>query len=110
MQATPITAAAAILFAAVTVAAYGSGTGPGTTANSGDRPAALAPEVKIVKQAVIGHADEGAPEDNGDRGGHGHGHGLGNTYCQSLKGKGGPAFGHCIAAKAHELHGHGKHR
>jgi hypothetical protein len=54
--------------------------------------------------------NEDEDEDDDAHEGHGKGHGLGNTYCQSLKGKGGPAFGHCIAAKAHELHQQGKHR
>jgi hypothetical protein len=85
MQHRPLTAVVAVAFAALTVAAYGSGTGPGTTANS--RSAGLRP---AQAPAAV--------------------NGLGNTYCQSLKGKKGPAFGHCIAAKAHELHQHGKHR
>ena len=95
-----ITAALAVLFVGLTVAAYGSGTrtpapvkNPAPAAHGGKHPKA--------------DADD---RDEGDRGDHGKGHGLGNTYCQSLKGTGGPAFGHCIAAKAHELRQHGKHR
>jgi hypothetical protein len=67
----------------------------------------------VVKQTpvVSSPADQEPNDDHGEsHDGHGNGHGLGNTYCQSLKGTGGPAFGHCIAAKAHELHGRGKHR
>ena len=54
--------------------------------------------------------DKGTGHGQSEGHGKGKGHGLGNTYCQELKGKGGPAFGHCIAATAHRLHGHhGKH-
>jgi hypothetical protein len=64
-------------------------------------------------QETVPAAEAPAPaadREDDDAGEHGSGHGLGNTHCQSLKGTGGPAFGHCIAAKAHALHGHGKHR
>jgi hypothetical protein len=149
MKGRPITAVVAVLFAALTVAAYGSGTGPGTTASSGadelspsrDTAAAIRhvqtpgqelpapapqPAVQPTTPAAVPQApaDDPAPaqrptrkpahkshegDDEGDDE-QGDGHGLGDTYCQSLKGTGGPAFGHCIAAKAHELHGLGKHR
>jgi hypothetical protein len=112
MRARPITAVVAVLFAALTVAAYGSGTGPGTTGSGGPnlvdavQQRAPSPGIRIVTQAVPTPARGEADETEHD----GEGRGLGNTYCQSLKGTGGPAFGHCIAAKAHELHQHGKHR
>src|SRR4051794_9741152 len=119
-----ITAVLAVLFAGLTVAAYGSGTGPWATSAAGPDvidPAAGAPaaihhlqtpeQEPVARKAKRPKAADDDDRDDDDRGGdHGKGHGLGNTYCQSLKGTGGPAFGHCIAAKAHELHGHGKHR
>ena len=153
MRGRPITALVAVLFAALTVAAYGSGTGPGTTGNAGgdelvptredaaavrvlqtieqeppatppvaaptgppaavpqapaDDPAPAARMTKHAKRANVKDADENEDKDDGEGGGKGRG--LGKTYCQSLKGTGGPAFGQCIAAKAHELHGRGKHR
>jgi hypothetical protein len=151
MHARPWTAVVAVLFAVATVAAYGSGTGFGTTASSGadelmpahdtaaairrvqtpeqepaatqappasQTPAAAVPQAPADDPAPAQHVSSrarqadssGDDEDDDADDGHGKGHGLGNTYCQSLKAKGGPAFGHCIAAKAHELHQHGKHR
>jgi len=149
MHARSTMAVVAVLFAALTVAAYGSGTGPWTTGAAGpdvidptprtaeainrlqtEEPAAApvttttptetaavpqAPAkdpapAKRGKVAKKSRHDQSHDQGEGNEDDHGDGHGLGNTYCQSLKGKGGPAFGHCIAAKAHELHQHGKHR
>jgi hypothetical protein len=120
-----IAAALAVLFAGLTVAAYGSGTGPWSTSAAGldvidvksESPAVPqapvddpAPAARKAKHPKADDGDEGDDSGDDEGSGHGKGHGLGNTYCQSLKGTGGPAFGHCIAAKAHELHQHGKHR
>ena len=135
----PLTALLAVAFALFTMAAYGSATGPGTTGNGGDDIVApsddTAAKVRALQEANSHSMEvpsapvekqpatevpaaprkaegesEGKGDDKGDDEGDGKGHGLGNTYCQSLKGKGGPAFGHCIAAKAHEKHHKQKHR
>ncbi|HEX4733310.1 MAG TPA: hypothetical protein VH247_02765 [Thermoleophilaceae bacterium] len=85
-----------------------STTAPTITAAVPQAPAKdPAPAARTPKRPKAEQDDDPGDEDNGE---HGKGHGLGNTYCQSLKGTGGPAFGHCIAAKAHELHQHREHR
>jgi hypothetical protein len=93
-----------VIFAVLTMAAYGSGTGPGTTGNAG-----LGPDVVQRDAPKTDAPGEQAAErgEQAEERGESEGKGLGNTECQSLKGTGGPAFGHCIAAKAHELHGNG---
>lgn len=124
----PLTAAFAVLFALLTAAAYGSGTGPGTTGNAGAdavtvTPATAdavrrmqeAPPVQVLPPVDAPRAVEAPPVEapqpatavkrpakKQKQKHRGKGRGLGNTYCQELKGTGGPAFGQCIAAKAHE--------
>jgi hypothetical protein len=122
----PIAAVLAVAFVLLTAAAWGSTTGPGTSGNGGADPQGIAdPVVQVQMPPLVDAGTQGQqpgksyavpePGDGADEGGdggspgHGKGHGLGNTYCQELKGKSGPAFGHCIAATAHRLHGgHGK--
>lgn len=135
----------AVLFALLTAAAYGSGTGPGTTGNAGAdaltvdpatvdavrrmqaAPPAPVPQVPVQVPAPPTSVPEAPAADLAPAASHGqalpkqraakqtpakkrkrrgkgkgNGKGLGNTYCQELKRTGGPAFGRCIAAKAHE--------